>query len=144
MKAVLCGLVLAICAAVAPVATATRGSEQLTITVRNGDFGDRLYTLGCDPAAGTVRKPSAACATLHAHPDLLEPHPGQDHHCPPGTPRFEIAGTSGGAARAVSSVAPASAAAPPCKNNRRCSKPLPATCSSESSLVGLLIERALC
>ena len=102
MKVLLCGLVLAVCAAVAPVATATRGSEQLTITVRGGDFGDRLYTLGCDPATGTVRKPAAACATLHAHPDLLEPHPGQDHSCPPGTPTFEIAGTSGGAAVAAS------------------------------------------
>src|SRR5262245_41007038 len=46
---------------------------------------------------------------------------------------FIDAGTSGGAARAVSSVAPASAAAPPCKNNRRWSRPLPATGSSESS-----------
>src|SRR4051794_39224393 len=97
MKVVLPVLVLAI----APFATATRGAEQLAVTVRGGDLGDRLYTLGCDPAKGTVPKPSAVCAALHAHPDLLEPHPGQDHSCPP-SPTYEIAGTAAGAAVAAS------------------------------------------
>ena len=101
VKVVLSVLVLAICAFTAPLAAATRGAEQLTITVRGGEFGDRLYTLGCDPATGTVRKPADACATLHAHPDLLQPHPGEVHHCPSGR-TYEIAGTSDGTAVAAS------------------------------------------
>jgi hypothetical protein len=102
MKVVLVVLVLAIGGTAAPLARTTRGVGQLTITVRGGEFGDRSYTLGCDPAAGTMPRPSAACATLRAHPDLLEPHPGQDHSCPPGTPTYEIAGTFEGATVAAS------------------------------------------
>ncbi len=98
MRVMLLCLALAICATTASFASA----EQLTITVRGGDFGDRSYTLGCDPAAGTVPKPSAACATLQAHPDALQPHPGQDHSCPPGTPTYEIAGTFAGTPVAAS------------------------------------------
>jgi hypothetical protein len=93
---------LAICAATASLARASRGAEQLTITVRGSEFGDRSYTLRCDPAEGTVSNPSAACATLREHPDVLQAHPGQDHSCPPSTPTYEIGGTFQGAAVAAS------------------------------------------
>jgi hypothetical protein len=102
MERVLIVLALAIGATTGSLAKASPAAEQLTITVRGGELGDRAYTLGCDPAAGTVTDPTAACATLRAHPDLLEPHPGQDHSCPPDTPTYEIAGTFGGAAVAAS------------------------------------------
>jgi hypothetical protein len=94
-------VVPAVCAATASLASASRGAEQLTITVRGSEYGDRGYTLGCDPAEGTVPDPAAACAALGAQPDLVQPHPGQDHRCPP-SPRYEIGGTFQGAAVAAS------------------------------------------
>src|SRR4051794_1867267 len=102
MKRVLVVLALAIGATTGSFANAGPAAEQLTITVRGGELGDRAYTLGCDPAAGTVADPAAACATVQAHPDLLQPHPGQDHSCPAGTPTYEIAGSFQGAVVAAS------------------------------------------
>ena len=64
----------------------------LTISVVGGDAGDRSYTLACDPAAGTVRDPAAACGTLAQHPELLKTIQGDDHSCPP-LPAFQIDGT---------------------------------------------------
>src|SRR4051812_10994108 len=102
MRVVLFILAPAVAAAAASLAGASPGADQLTITVRGSDFGDRSFTLACDPAEGTVPEPSDACATLRAHPDALQAHPGQDHSCPPGTPTYEIAGTFQGAAVAAS------------------------------------------
>jgi hypothetical protein len=101
-KAALFALVLLSLVASASCGQRKLGAERLTIKVRGGDFGERRYTLRCDPAHGTVPTPAAACATLRAHPDALDEHSGRGHSCPPGTPTYEIAGTSGGAAVAAS------------------------------------------
>jgi hypothetical protein len=73
----------------------------LTISVHGGDAGDRVYTLACDPARGTVRNPAAACATLGQHPELLKTVQGDGHSCPP-LPAFQIDGTFDDAAVSAS------------------------------------------
>src|SRR4051812_29736218 len=101
-QAVLLVFVLLNCTVTASCGRTSRGGERLTITVRGGELGDRRYTLECDPSHGTVPNPSAACATLRANSDALEAQSGGAHSCPPGTPTYEIAGTSGGQAVAAS------------------------------------------
>jgi len=87
--------VLLVAAALGATAASCGGegkAGELQIDLSLGDFGDRSYTVSCDPHGGDVPQPTAVCAALRATPALLKQHPGRDHSCPCCRPLVRVTG----------------------------------------------------
>jgi hypothetical protein len=69
-----------------------RGPGEVRIAELGTMLGSFGYSLGCDPATGTLPDPARVCAAILADPALLYSFPGPDHSCPAGGPTITLQG----------------------------------------------------